>query len=432
MITQSLKITAVVLLLAGLSACGRMQIIPSDPPPGTGPEVIPPLVEQPTVTQPAEPIISQPTPSMPVSGASMHTVQAGENLYRIGLRYGYDYREIARWNSIPPPYNVSPGQRLVVSPPGMGGSQPVASLPPATPTPAARYHTVQRGDTLYSIGRRYGISFQQIAAWNNIAPPYNLNVGQRLVVSQSGDSMTPAPAPQPTIVEWIPPSQRQSAPPSGGTATYHTVQPGDTLYAVARRYGQNYRDIAAWNNIPPPYTLRVGQSLQVSTGGGMTSMAMYGMSGMSGMAGILDSAGTHYTVQRGESLYQIAQDHNRGYQELAAWNNLRPPYELRVGQKLQVCPPTTLTAQQSGKLMAKAAPVKPASSPMKSVAGTKSALGSKSPVGSPSKTYHTVQHGESLASIAAKYNQSTHELALWNGIAPPYILKPGQTLLVVE
>lgn len=43
----------------------------------------------------------------------------------------------------------------------------------------------------------------------------------------------------------------------------HAVRPGDTLYSIAWRYGYDHREIAAWNNIPAPYTIYVGQELLI-------------------------------------------------------------------------------------------------------------------------------------------------------------------------
>lgn len=43
----------------------------------------------------------------------------------------------------------------------------------------------------------------------------------------------------------------------------YTVKPGDTLYSISWRYGYDHREIAAWNNIPPPYTIYVGQELLI-------------------------------------------------------------------------------------------------------------------------------------------------------------------------
>ena len=57
----------------------------------------------------------------------------------------------------------------------------------------------------------------------------------------------------------------------GDTATYHTVQIGDTIYAISRFYGVSIQDIATWNNLVPPYALSVGQQLRVSSSGDTVS-----------------------------------------------------------------------------------------------------------------------------------------------------------------
>ncbi len=53
------------------------------------------------------------------------------------------------------------------------------------------------------------------------------------------------------------------APPRAESMTIHTVRPGDTLYSIAWRYGYDYREVAAWNNIPSPYRIFVGQQISL-------------------------------------------------------------------------------------------------------------------------------------------------------------------------
>ncbi len=71
-----------------------------------------------------------------------HTVRQGDTLYSVAWRYGYDYREVAAWNHIGPPYQIFPGQRLLIIPSGQGApadATPVASAPPTvTATPSAK------------------------------------------------------------------------------------------------------------------------------------------------------------------------------------------------------------------------------------------------------------------------------------------------------
>lgn len=60
-------------------------------------------------------------------GHMHHVVERGETLYSIGWIYGYDYREIAAWNGIAPPYELKPGQVLRVAPPA--GSDDAGAIP---------------------------------------------------------------------------------------------------------------------------------------------------------------------------------------------------------------------------------------------------------------------------------------------------------------
>lgn len=50
---------------------------------------------------------------------------------------------------------------------------------------------------------------------------------------------------------------------TGGPGSWHVVQPGDTLGAISRHYGTSIKSLVAWNRIPNPDVIRVGQVLRV-------------------------------------------------------------------------------------------------------------------------------------------------------------------------
>lgn len=87
---------------------------------------------------------------------------------------------------------------------------------------------VQRGDTLYSIARRYNIPIRNLIEVNHLQPPYTLRIGQQLRMP--------------------------------GTH-YHTVAKGDTLYNISKRYNVDVTSLSRTNNLQPPYTLSIGQRL---------------------------------------------------------------------------------------------------------------------------------------------------------------------------
>ncbi|HBY94272.1 MAG TPA: hypothetical protein DEP84_09970 [Chloroflexi bacterium] len=111
---------------------------------------------------------------------------------------------------------------------------------PGTPPGQATVYVVQRGDTLSSIARRFGTTVQAIMAANNLQST-TIYVGQRLIIPVG-----------------------QTPPPPGQTTVY-TVQRGDTLSAIARRFGTTVQAIMTLNNLRST-TIYVGQRLIVPVG----------------------------------------------------------------------------------------------------------------------------------------------------------------------
>jgi LysM repeat protein len=108
---------------------------------------------------------------------------------------------------------------------------------------------------------------------------------------------------------------------SSSSGFYYTVQPGDTLYSIARRHGTTVDAIAQANGILNPAYIRVGQALLIPTG----------------PAGPLPSpTGGYYTVQRGDNLYRIALRFGTTYWVIAVANNLANPNYIYAGQRLLI------------------------------------------------------------------------------------------------
>ena len=111
------------------------------------------------------------------AGPFVHVVQPGENLFRIGLRYGVTLQQIALANGLKSVTQIYAGQRLVI--PAAGAAAAPAYSSAAT---AQAYHVVASGENLFRIGLRYGVSAQALASANDLVNTNQVYVGQRLVI----------------------------------------------------------------------------------------------------------------------------------------------------------------------------------------------------------------------------------------------------------
>ena len=155
--------------------------------------------------------------------------------------------------------------------------------------------------------------------------------GRSTSVPEAGIPVPP-PAPRGSIERVELPPLPKEAPPSGhaerkavdageraaaGSADHadvpkdglHTVQAGDTVYAVSRRYGVPVRAIIRANRLDPPYLLRVDQQVRIPTP-------------------------RVHQVQRGDTAYGISREYGVAMNELMRLNEIDPPYIVVPGQVL--------------------------------------------------------------------------------------------------
>lgn len=95
-------------------------------------------------------------------------------------------------------------------------------------------YVVKRGDTVYSIARAHDVPLRSVIDTNNLRPPYDIRVGQKLSI------------------------------PAG---RFHVVQRGETVYSISRLYSVDMASLTSLNRIPQPYTIKVGEKLQIPSRG---------------------------------------------------------------------------------------------------------------------------------------------------------------------
>ncbi|MGN0998138.1 MAG: phage tail tip lysozyme [Faecousia sp.] len=120
----------------------------------------------------------------------------------------------------------------------------------ADSTAAEIVYTVVKGDTLSGIAKKYGTTYQALAAYNGIANPNLIYVGQKIAIPGTTEATT----------------RTEEIPAEGAAAeTVYTVVKGDTLSGIAKKYGTTYQALAAYNGIANPNLIYVGQKIKIPT-----------------------------------------------------------------------------------------------------------------------------------------------------------------------
>jgi len=117
-------------------------------------------------------------------------------------------------------------------------------------------YTVQPGDTLLLIALKHNLPIANIIVANQITNPNLIFPGRQLVLTGTVPLPTPTTEPSPTVMATLAPGADQT----------HTVQPGETLFAIATRYGVSIGAIVLANELANPDVIQVGQTLLIPGG----------------------------------------------------------------------------------------------------------------------------------------------------------------------
>lgn len=202
-------------------------------------------------------------------------------------------------------------------------------------------YTVLAGDTLYGISKQFGVSVEDIRNANNLKDN-NIYVGQNLKIPIS----------------------------SSGSEIVYTVKKGDSLYAIAKKYGVGVNELMTLNKLSNT-NLSIGQILIIPSSD--------------------NSNYFNYIVQKGDSLYSIAQKYNTTVNAIKNLNSLSSNL-LNIGQVLKI--PKSTTQNTGGEYQ-----------------------------------IYIVKKGDTLYSIANAFNMSVNELKSINNLSSN-LLNIGQVLKV--
>lgn len=200
------------------------------------------------VSSPIERLQSTPTRIAPAEAPpASYTVQPGDTISSIANRFALRTVDVLTWNGLSWRSVIYPGQALSLT----AGATSAAPAAPA-PTGSATTHTVAAGDTVFSIAQRHGTSVDAVLAANGLTRASVIYPGQQLALT--GSSAPPPAAAAPAT----PP-----APVAAGSQT-HAVAAGDTLFAIAKKYGTTVAQLYALNGLASGAIIYPGQNLVVA------------------------------------------------------------------------------------------------------------------------------------------------------------------------
>lgn len=218
-------------------------------------------------------VLRIPTKEIYEEEENVYVVKKGDTLYSIAAANNTTVDELKRINNLTSNI-LSTGQLLKI---------PSELLPETT-------YTVKKGDSLYSIATKYNTTVDELKRINNLTSN-TLSIGQVLKL----------------------PSDKVSDVEKEENTISYTVQKGDSLYSIARKYSTTIDKIKDLNNLTTNL-LSIGQVLLIPTDTNLE---------------------TTYPVQKGDSLYSIAKKYDTTVDRLKQLNNLSSNL-LSIGQILIV------------------------------------------------------------------------------------------------
>lgn len=269
-----------------------------------------------------------------------------------------------------------------------------------------KLHKVLKGQTLKTIAAKYGISVSKLKVWNGIKGD-KAKVGSMLKVTKynAESAIEPSKAPIKPVVDEKKATLDEPVvkPVVSESPTLHIVVAGQSLFSIANLYGVTVDNLKQWNGLKDAQ-VKVGEHLKIRPTDQMINKKTVENKKSEEQISKpnLNSVSKYHTVSKKESLVAIAKKYDITVNEIKEWNELKNDH-IQIGDQLKVSNSgvdnsTTVKSEKTVKKIENKAvqevDVKP---------NEKEKL-----------TSHTVSRGESLASIATKYNIKVADLKKWN------------------
>ncbi len=282
-------------------------------------------------------------------------------------------------------------------------------------------HEVKRGETLAAIARMYNVTIKELGALNQLSGyKTKLKKGSMLrvpameaapVTQIAASGVTAAPATDALATTTTVVASQVVASPAESQVqktviSAHIVQPGETLYGIARQYGVKVEDVCAWNKISKDDKLRTGSRLAITAQENINTAATVDVTEKPAAK---DRMVTH-KVRRGETLAQIADDYDVSIESLRKANKLGRRGHIAAGMTLVLPGSAAIAAVEKQE---------PARREARATASLNAAV-----------KMHKVKRGENIGIIAGLYGVKEDDIRTWNPTIKKNTVFAGEKLKI--
>lgn len=240
---------------------------------------------------------------------STYTVEKGDTIYGIARKFGIKPSVIMDANDLTASSKLYVGQQLKIQ-----SSSSKENSRETLNSKDGTIYIVEKGDSIYKISKKFGVSMQCIREANSLYSD-KLLVGQKLIIPASCDKTQPSGC----------------ANLSTGGEKLYVVVSGDNISTIAKKFGVKSSDIIRVNNLQNPDKLKVGQQLKIPSKGEVITKSTTNIA----VEHTLSPDGT-YTVVSGDSLSSIAKRFGVKTSDIIRANDMQNPDSLSIGQKLHI------------------------------------------------------------------------------------------------
>ncbi len=352
--------------------------------------------------------------------------QAGPTMKEVPVPGGTDLLAMAQavgmdWEHF---HEANAGFRRQVSPPGRESTVYVPQAKfelamaflrnPEAHSPAGyQTYLAQSGETWWNISRRTGIPVAALREYNAQVPDA-LTSGSAIRIPASGSSKEAG-----LLAEFEDRGAPSAKAPASGK---HQVRKGESLQAIASRYGVSASELARANRLKTTSRLNIGRWLTIPGGSTQVARAPALPNEIKQMAAKDQGAASH-TIQKGDTVSAISSRYGVSQQELMTANNIASPQNLSIGQVLVI--PGVETKSAQALVTQKTVPAAG-----KAPSGKAPAASSSSSQTASRAASYVVKPGDTIHALSKRFSVSPQALMAANAISSPNALRVGKTLSI--